>query len=147
MARLQEGHNNPRFVAYLSGEFGQFNLAISIHTFNAFAHTTSSIYTHSTKAPERCKHYNDIAKEAERWGRHPPLDSDTMVVFPDTRSTTPRCSHTLRYRMTSSAWNSRLGGIVSPRAWAALKLMISSNLVGCSTGRSAGLAPLRILST
>jgi hypothetical protein len=28
-----------------------------------------------------------------------------------------------------------------------LRLMTSSNLVGCSTGRSAGLAPLRILST
>jgi hypothetical protein len=26
-------------------------------------------------------------------------------------------------------------------------LMINSNFVGCSTGRSAGLAPLRILST
>jgi hypothetical protein len=28
------------------------------------------------------------------WGRYPPLDSDTIVVFPDTRSTTPRGSHT-----------------------------------------------------
>jgi hypothetical protein len=28
-----------------------------------------------------------------------------------------------------------------------LRLMTRSNLVGCSTGRSAGLAPLRILST
>jgi hypothetical protein len=27
---------------------------------------------------------------------------------------------------------------------AALRLMISSNFVGCITGRSAGLAPLRI---
>src|SRR5713101_4760738 len=67
MARLQEGHNNSRFVAYLSGEFGQFNLAISIHTFNAFEHTTSSIYTHGIKAPERCKHHNGKAQEAERW--------------------------------------------------------------------------------
>jgi hypothetical protein len=28
-----------------------------------------------------------------------------------------------------------------------LRLMTSSNLVGCSMGRSAGRAPLRILST
>jgi hypothetical protein len=28
-----------------------------------------------------------------------------------------------------------------------LRLIIRSNLVGCSTGRSAGLAPFRILST
>ena len=33
-----------------------------------------------------------------------------------------------------------------PSAFAVLRLMISSNLVGCSTGRSAGLAPLKILS-
>src|SRR6266850_2958999 len=65
MARLQEGHDNPRFVAYIPGKLGQFNLAIPIHTFNAFKHTASSIYTHSTKALERCKHYNGTAKEAE----------------------------------------------------------------------------------
>jgi hypothetical protein len=28
-----------------------------------------------------------------------------------------------------------------------LRLITSSNLVGCSTGRSAGLAPRKILST
>src|SRR6476660_4063102 len=38
-------------------------------------------------------------------------------------------------------------GIFSPSALAVLRLTTSSNLVGCSTGRSAGLAPLRILST
>ena len=38
-------------------------------------------------------------------------------------------------------------GIVSPSAFAVLRLITSSNLVGCSTGRSAGLAPLRIRST
>jgi hypothetical protein len=38
-------------------------------------------------------------------------------------------------------------GIESPRVFAVLALMTSSNLVGCSTGRSAGLAPVRILST
>jgi hypothetical protein len=50
-------------------------------------------------------------------------------------------------RITSSAWNSSVGGIVRPRSFAVLRLMTSSNVVGCSTGRSAGLAPLRILST
>ena len=34
-----------------------------------------------------------------------------------------------------------------PRAFAVFKLMISSNLVGCWTGRSEGLAPFKILST
>ena len=34
-----------------------------------------------------------------------------------------------------------------PRAFAVLRLIASSNFVGCSTGRSPGLAPLRIRST
>jgi hypothetical protein len=50
-------------------------------------------------------------------------------------------------RITSSAWKRRVGGIVIPRAFAVLRLMTSSNVVGCSMGRSAGLAPFRILST
>ena len=35
-------------------------------------------------------------------------------------------------------------GIVD-RPWPSCRLITSSNVVGCSTGRSAGLAPLRIL--
>ena len=38
-------------------------------------------------------------------------------------------------------------GIVRPSDFAVLRLMMRSYFVGCSTGRSAGLAPLRILST
>ena len=53
----------------------------------------------------------------------------------------------LIYSITSSAPISSDCGIVRPRAFAVLRLMTSSNLVGCSTGRSEGLAPLRILST
>src|SRR4029079_4429621 len=37
--------------------------------------------------------------------------------------------------------------MVRPRVLAALRLTTSSNLVGCSTGRSPGVAPLRIRST
>jgi hypothetical protein len=37
--------------------------------------------------------------------------------------------------------------MVRPSAWAVFRLITSSNVVGCSMGRSAGLAPLRILST
>jgi hypothetical protein len=50
------------------------------------------------------------------------------------------------YWITSSARDSSDGGIVRPSALAVLRLMTSSNFVGCSTGRSAGFAPLRILS-
>src|SRR4029078_13168776 len=37
-------------------------------------------------------------------------------------------------------------GIVRPKALAVVRLTINSNLEGCSTGRSAGFAPLNILS-
>src|SRR5215813_14950174 len=53
----------------------------------------------------------------------------------------------VHHSTTSSARPRRDGGIVRPRALAVLRLMTNSNLVGCSTGRSAGLRPFRILST
>ena len=40
-----------------------------------------------------------------------------------------------------------VGRIVRPICFAVLRLMKNSNLVGCSTGKSAGFAPFRILST
>ena len=49
--------------------------------------------------------------------------------------------------MTLSARTNTFGGIVRPICFAALRLMTNSNFVGCSTGRSAGLVPFRILST
>jgi hypothetical protein len=51
------------------------------------------------------------------------------------------------YSITSSARISRDGGMVRPSVLAALMLMIRSNFVGCSIGRSDGLAPFKILST
>src|SRR5262249_40898695 len=51
------------------------------------------------------------------------------------------------YWITSFAWKRSNGGIVRPRALAVFRLMTNSNFMGCSTGRSSGLAPLRILST
>jgi hypothetical protein len=49
------------------------------------------------------------------------------------------------YSMTSSARTRIVGGTVMPRALAVLKLTASLKVVGCCTGRSAGLAPFRIL--
>ena len=51
------------------------------------------------------------------------------------------------HSITSSARSRKDSGIASLRALAVVRSMTSSNLVGCSTGRSAGFAPLRILST
>src|SRR4029450_11391998 len=51
------------------------------------------------------------------------------------------------HSITSSARASSGGGTVMPRALLVIRLMTRSNLVGCSTGRSAGFAPRKILST
>jgi len=53
----------------------------------------------------------------------------------------------VRHSMTSSAMASTPGGIVRPSVFAVLRLITNSNLVGCSTGKSAGLVPFSILST
>ena len=42
---------------------------------------------------------------------------------------------------------SRTTGVGIPRAFAVLRLTVKSTFVGCSTGRSPGFAPLKILST
>jgi hypothetical protein len=49
--------------------------------------------------------------------------------------------------MTLSARYNSDCGIVTPICFAVLRLITSSNFVGCSTGKSAGLAPFKILST
>src|SRR5262249_3143128 len=76
------------------------------------------------------------------FGRDSPLDCTPCAWVPPLC-----CAPAHPYLMTSSAWNRRRGEIVRPRAVAVLRLMTSSNRVGCSTGRSPGLAPCRILCT
>ena len=49
--------------------------------------------------------------------------------------------------ITLSARANTFGGIVKPICFAVFRLITNSNFVGCSTGKSAGFAPLRILST
>ena len=51
------------------------------------------------------------------------------------------------YSITSSARASKDGGRVRPSAFAVLRLITSSYLVGACTGRSAGFSPLRMRST
>ena len=45
------------------------------------------------------------------------------------------------YSITSSARATNLSGTTSSSVFAVLRLITSSNLVGCSTGRSAGFSP------
>src|SRR6516165_1981736 len=51
------------------------------------------------------------------------------------------------HSITSSALACKVNGTVSPSDLAVLRLMTRSNIVGCTTGRSPGLAPLRIRPT
>src|SRR3954463_1852320 len=51
------------------------------------------------------------------------------------------------HSITSSARPSTLSGTGSPSAFAVLRLITSSYLVGACTGRSAGFSPLRMRST
>ena len=55
--------------------------------------------------------------------------------------------HDYFHLITRSALASTFGGMVRPICLAVLRLITSSNFVGCSTGRSAGFAPFKILST
>jgi hypothetical protein len=55
--------------------------------------------------------------------------------------------HLGAHSITSSAATSRPGGTVRPSAFAVLRLMTVSYLVGTCTGRSAGFAPRRMRST
>jgi hypothetical protein len=60
----------------------------------------------------------------------------------------PAGSHQLAWRTHSITWSamaSRFGGMERLSALAVLRLMASSNLVGCSTG--TGFAPFKIRAT
>ena len=58
-----------------------------------------------------------------------------------------RASATTIYSITSSAMAMSEGGTVRPSMRAVEALMTSSNLLDCTTGKSAGLAPLRMRPT
>src|SRR5262245_60039460 len=57
------------------------------------------------------------------------------------------CLSAHAYLITWFARARNSGESVSPICFAAFKLITNSNFVGCCTGKSAGLAPFKILST
>jgi hypothetical protein len=83
-----------------------------------------------------------------------------LPVYPDERTSSDRpgmsglCQQATlsparyaSYSITSSARSKKASGIIMPSAFAVVRLTTSSKVVGCSTGRSAGFAPFKILST
>ena len=73
------------------------------------------------------------------------LSDRRQVCYVPQRTHAPQ--QTTAHSITSSARASSVGGMMTPSAFAVFKLITSSNLVGRSTGRSPGFAPLKILST
>jgi len=63
------------------------------------------------------------------------------------RRSAPTLACCFLYRITLFARTSTFGGIVRPICFAAFRLTTNSNRIGCSTGRSVGFLPFRILST
>src|SRR5262245_26034848 len=87
----------------------------------------------------------DAVIEFEHFALADVLISLTAVIAaaPPSSAMNARLFHSI----TSSARASSAGGTVRPSAFAVLRLMLSSYLVGACTGRSAGFSPLRMRST
>jgi hypothetical protein len=72
----------------------------------------------------------------------------TMLVTHDPEPSSLQRSNLQDFHsITSSALSRMAGGSSRPSTLAVLRLTVSSRRVGCSTGRSAGLAPLMMRST
>src|SRR5262249_10887050 len=80
------------------------------------------------------RHRRLLRARAERPRRRAAEQRDELAPF-------HRCNHSI----TSSARAISIGGTSRPSVLAVLRLITNSNLVGCTTGKSPGFAPLRIL--
>src|SRR5262249_7670146 len=74
------------------------------------------------------------------WARQPVRAGRVPVDWEQTNAP----QHGLAYSITSSAVESSVGGTARPSILAVQALMTNSNLVDCTTGKSAGFAPLRM---
>ena len=79
------------------------------------------------------------------FGRRPPERVDDLCI-PASENLHNNGSDA-PHSINSSAVASNVGGTLMPSVLAVLRLITSSNLTGCTTGSSAGFAPLRILPT
>jgi hypothetical protein len=89
--------------------------------------------------------------EPTREGIHPASSIVTslmaILLMENSVQSWHRCLVFFHHLINLVARASTSGGIVRPICLAVLRLITSSNFVGCSTGKSAGLVPFRILST
>ena len=103
------------------------------------AQTTMEVFE-----PERGNVGCSEVKEAHDGHRLLPVCDDRPS---DGRTAEQRDELASDHSMTSSARARSVGGSSSPSPLAVCRLMTNSNLVGCSTGMSAGFAPRKILLT
>ena len=104
-----------------------------------------------------------VISELNTWPVRTPVNASPASLRMQVHDSEPRwcatpflCGSLIRYSMpvylgaslmTLSARNSIDCGMLTPIWLAVFRLMINSNFVGPSTGKSLGFAPLRILST
>ena len=90
------------------------------------------------------------------WVKSGPDGSEARIpLFPNQRTFSVQVAMSQKcqfrksrdYSITSSARARSIGGTLRPSAVAVLRLIDNLNFVGCSTGKSLGSAPLRILPT
>ena len=103
--------------------------AVCCHEGTDLAFATGSCTTSGRSTPMRRCRSRLLRRAAERPRRSAAEQRDELAPL---------------HSITSSARASSVGGTVRPSALAVCRLMTNSNLVDCKTGRSAGLAPLRI---
>src|SRR5262249_12784840 len=98
---------------------------------------------------------NDSDQECIGRPRTAAQDTDNRKLLLRARRERPRCraaeqrdeTAAFHHSITSSARCSNGSGMLRPSAFAVLRLTTSSNLLDSWTGRSPGLAPLRMRST
>src|SRR5580700_9550678 len=90
--------------------------------------------------------FDGMASRAMRRQGGPVINADLPTPLPIATRRDRQLPHWERLiRSPRRRWRVTLAaGMVTPSAFAVLRLMVRSNFVGCSTGRSAGFAPLRI---
>src|SRR6516165_611301 len=113
-------------------------------------HIPAFVITGSTEAATECLH--KVCCCAGRRGVHVANDGHSRLLRarrerPRRRAAEKRDELAALHSITSSAVICMISGTVTPSAFAVLRLMTSSTLVGCITGSSAGFSPLRMRST
>jgi hypothetical protein len=95
---------------------------------------------------ERARHLDDRARHLDVGARRPRIAGGVVVHEAAAQVLLPWRRDRL-HSIISSARIRNESGMRRPSALAVARLMVRSNLVGCSTGMSAGFVPRRILST